>query len=86
MTLYRMYRGVDFRDVVQAHALALQINKGFKLYVISGPVKFQNSDVPNFTAKQPSILILNAVTTFDMLARDNAVNSLFRFSMRPSNE
>jgi UDP-glucose 4-epimerase len=45
MALYRLYRGVDLRDVAQAHALALGSNTpGFRCYVISAPTPFQPSD------------------------------------------
>ncbi len=45
MTLYRLHRGVDVRDVVQAHLLALECNSSFSRYVISGPPVFDRSEL-----------------------------------------
>lgn len=44
MAIYRLYRGVDLRDVVQAHALALDRLEGYGLHVISGPMLFKRDD------------------------------------------
>lgn len=43
--LYRLHRGVDLRDVAQAHALALTRDApAFRCYVISAPTPFKPSD------------------------------------------
>lgn len=45
MASYRLHRGVDARDVAEAHALALESNLlGFHQYVISGATPFQPED------------------------------------------
>ncbi len=46
MAVYRMHRGVDVRDVVQAHELALLRTGGLEAFIISGPTKFQYQDIP----------------------------------------
>ncbi len=46
MALYRLYRGVALRDVVQAHLLALKRPSGYAEYVISGPPIFDRSELP----------------------------------------
>jgi nucleoside-diphosphate-sugar epimerase len=45
MAMYRFHRGVDLRDVVQAHCLALDRLTEHGLYIISGPMLFQRSDL-----------------------------------------
>ncbi|HMQ45869.1 MAG TPA: NAD(P)-dependent oxidoreductase [Saprospiraceae bacterium] len=46
MAVYRLYRGVDYRDVADAHLLAGQLkkNKHFDIYVISAGTPFLKSD------------------------------------------
>ncbi len=45
MAVYRLYRGVDARDVADAHALALEdANEGCQTYIISGTTPFQRED------------------------------------------
>lgn len=46
MAVYRLHRGVDYRDVAEAHILAAQLNKDkcFDIYVISGNTPFIKSD------------------------------------------
>lgn len=46
MALYRLHRGVDYRDVADAHVLASQLKKEkpFDVYVISGDTPFLPSD------------------------------------------
>lgn len=51
MALYRLYRGVDLRDVSKAHELALTASDGgFSSYVISGPTKFRKSDIATLSS------------------------------------
>jgi UDP-glucose 4-epimerase len=45
MAVYRLHRGVDLRDVVQAHSLALDRSAGQGLYSISGPLLFQRANL-----------------------------------------
>lgn len=46
MAVYRLYRGVDYRDVAEAHILAGQLKKHkyYDTYVISGDTPFLKSD------------------------------------------
>ncbi|GAB2490505.1 NAD-dependent epimerase/dehydratase family protein [Algoriphagus taiwanensis] len=46
MAVYRLHRGVDYRDVAEAHLLAAQRKKEnfFDIYVISGMTPFEKSD------------------------------------------
>lgn len=46
MAVYRLHRGVDYRDVAEAHRLAgvLTKKKDFDVYVISANTPFQESD------------------------------------------
>jgi UDP-glucose 4-epimerase len=45
MALYRLHRGIDARDVADAHACALGgAESGFRRYVISGATPFQRED------------------------------------------
>lgn len=46
MAVYRLHRGVDYRDVAEAHLLAglLKEKKNFDIYVISGNTPFLDSD------------------------------------------
>jgi UDP-glucose 4-epimerase len=45
MAVYRLHRGVDARDVAEAHVLALSDQRpGFRRYVISGATPFRRED------------------------------------------
>lgn len=46
MAIYRLHRGVDYRDVAEAHFLAAQLKKDryFDMYVISGETPFLKTD------------------------------------------
>ena len=45
MAIYRLHRGVDLRDVVLAHSLALGRSAAHGLYIISGPLLFQRANL-----------------------------------------
>ncbi|MEM9303622.1 MAG: NAD(P)-dependent oxidoreductase [Pseudomonadota bacterium] len=46
MAAYRLYRGVDARDVAEAHARALlREDRGFSVYNVSAPSPFRREDV-----------------------------------------
>ena len=60
MALYRLYRGVDLRDVAQAHALALERKTGNATYVISGPDVFQPSDIVKLARNAPELIASRA--------------------------
>jgi len=46
MAVYRLHRGIDYRDVAEAHVLAAkhQQKKDFEIYVVSGASPFLKSD------------------------------------------
>lgn len=57
MALYRLYRGVDARDVADAHALALEDTaSGCKTYVISGTTLFRKEDCAELWHDTPAVL------------------------------
>lgn len=58
MAVYRLHRGVDYRDVADAHLLAAQMNKDtyFDMYIISGDTPFLKSDC-QMLFENPEIVI-----------------------------
>lgn len=58
MAVYRLHRGVDYRDVAQAHILAGQLSKDkdFDIYVISGNTPFLQAD-SQMLFENPEIVI-----------------------------
>lgn len=57
MAAYRLHRGVDARDVADAHARALQaVQPGCRRYVISGATPFQVEDVQQLRRDAPVVL------------------------------
>lgn len=57
MAAYRLHRGVDVRDVAEAHALALlQPRPGWRRYVISGATPFLRSEVDELARDAPAVL------------------------------
>lgn len=46
MAVYRLHRGIDYRDVAEAHILAARLKKDkhFDIYIISGNTPFLKSD------------------------------------------
>lgn len=57
MACARLHRGVDARDVADAHALALATARpGSRLYVVSGPTPFQPADMAALKADAPAVL------------------------------
>jgi UDP-glucose 4-epimerase len=57
MAAYRLHRGVDARDVAQAHVLALQASEpGLRCFVISGATPFVHDDLPALYADAPAVL------------------------------
>ncbi len=57
MALYRLHRGVDARDVADAHVLALK-NRGpsFQRYIISGATPFSRGDCDKLASVPKSVL------------------------------
>ncbi|MDH4393981.1 MAG: NAD(P)-dependent oxidoreductase [Aquabacterium sp.] len=57
MACARLHRGVDARDVAEAHALALDTARpGSRVYVISGATPFQPADMAALKADAPTVL------------------------------
>ena len=57
MAAYRLHRGIDARDVAEAHVLALQwAQPGCRLFVISGSTPFQRNDAAALLRDAPAVL------------------------------
>lgn len=57
MAAYRLHRGVDARDVADAHAAAMSWDgPGFRRYVISGRTPFARADAGALFENAPSVL------------------------------
>lgn len=57
MAAYRLHRGVDARDVADAHALAVESAiPGFRRYIISGATPFNKIDTKALLNDAPSVL------------------------------
>jgi UDP-glucose 4-epimerase len=57
MAVYRLHRGVDARDVADAHAAALAWDgPGFRKFVISGLTPFTRDDAAELHARAPAVL------------------------------
>ena len=70
MAAYRLHRGVDARDVAEAHALALaSASPGFRRYVISGATPFEREDVHELMRDAPSALRRRAPALVDAFER-----------------
>lgn len=58
MAIYRLYRGVDPRDVAQAHELALTANlEGFHVFNISASSPFKAEETIQLLADAPSVVL-----------------------------
>lgn len=61
MAAYRLHRGIDARDVAEAHALALQNElPGLRRYIISGDTPFLPEDADALLHDAPAVLALRA--------------------------
>jgi len=70
MTAYRIHRGVDARDVADAHALALHTTQpGFRRFVISGATPFEAEDVHELVLDAPAVLARRAPALVEAFAR-----------------
>lgn len=57
MAAYRLHRGVDARDVADAHRLALEDSSArFRLFVVSHPTPFTHADLEALWRDAPSII------------------------------
>lgn len=70
MAVYRLHRGVDARDVADAHALALlPTATPFRRFVISGATPFLPEDVPALLRDAPAVLARRAPTLVEEFLR-----------------
>lgn len=57
MAAYRVHRGIDARDVADAHALAVELAlPGFRKYIISGATPFLKADTSALFQNAPAVL------------------------------
>ena len=57
MAVYRLHRGVDARDVAEAHAAALAWNgPGYRRYVVSGATPFEPADAAALSADAAGVI------------------------------
>lgn len=70
MAAYRLHRGVDARDVAEAHALALQRDTpGMQTYLISAETPFLNDDLAELLGDAPAVLRRRAPALVEAFAR-----------------
>lgn len=70
MAAYRLHRGIDARDVADAHALALESpTPGFRRFMISGATPFAAEDVHALKRDAPSVLERRAPELVEAFAR-----------------
>lgn len=61
MTAFRLHRGVDARDVADAHALAVELAlPGFRKYIVSGATPFHEADASELLSNAPAVLARRA--------------------------
>lgn len=69
MALYRLHRGIDARDVGEAHALALtDAGAAFEKFVVSGATPFEPGDCEELAHDAPAVIRTRApqlAATFD---------------------
>ena len=57
MAVYRLHRGIDARDVAEAHRLALEDSpEKFRLFVVSHPTAFTRTDLEALWRDAPSVI------------------------------
>jgi UDP-glucose 4-epimerase len=70
MAAYRLHRGVDVRDVAEAHALAMVGSApGFRKCVISGPTPFTAQDMAELWSDAPAVFARRAPDIVAAFAR-----------------
>lgn len=70
MAAYRLHRGVDIRDVADAHALALgNAGENFQRYIISAATPFTADDCDALARDAPSVLRLRSPALADAFAQ-----------------
>lgn len=70
MAAYRLHRGIDARDVADAHAIALESpDQGFRKLVISAATPFTPEDLQGLKHDAPSVLRRRAPELVEAFAR-----------------
>lgn len=70
MAAYRLHRGVDARDVAEAHALALQRDTpGTRTYIISAETPFSDDDLVDLLHDAPAVLRRRVPALVEAFAR-----------------
>ena len=70
MAAYRLHRGIDARDVADAHARALQTPvQGFRRFLVSGATPFTSHDVDDLLRDAPSVLVRRAPALVEAFTR-----------------
>jgi nucleoside-diphosphate-sugar epimerase len=71
MAVYRLHRGVDARDVADAHVAALQrgVPGRSRCFVISGATPFEPGDAAGLARDAPAVLALRAPALVEAFAR-----------------
>ncbi len=58
MAMYRLHRGIDARDVAEAHRLALiESDENYRMFVVSGTTPFQKVDCVSLKQSAESVLL-----------------------------
>ena len=58
MAMYRLHRGIDARDVAEAHRLALvEPDENYRMFVVSGATPFQDVDCVSLKHSPESVLL-----------------------------
>ena len=68
MAWYRLNRGIDRRDVAEAHALALDRTGPAATYVISSATPFEREDVGDLSANAPAVIERRCPGLIDRMA------------------
>lgn len=70
MTVYRLHRGVDARDVADAHARALERPlPGFQRFLISFPTPFERGDTAELLRDAPAVIRRRAPAVVEAFGR-----------------
>ncbi|MCL6740319.1 NAD(P)-dependent oxidoreductase [Sphingomonas sp. RB56-2] len=69
MAWYRLYRGIDRRDVAEAHALALERSGPPATYVISGATPFRRDDCEELAREASAVIKRRCPGLIERMAR-----------------
>ena len=80
MAWYRLYRGVDRRDVAEAHSLAVERRGPPAIYIISAVTPFHSEDCKELLADAPAVIARRCPGLIDQMAAKDwrAPNSIDR--------